>query len=235
MNDLTNRLFTASVEQDVRRIGVRVTGPAGVPGFWTAVEDDGTHHTLHYSQLMPMSSVPARYKKSQFDKYAPALGAALTAYPNAVRVPCGSYSVETIARCLREARDAKLSLDYTHPSIDEVLFARHGRELKTGMRKDYVLLGPRESITPLSKALEIAFEQPVQAVTATVEVKPSPDALERICWLLSNRTLDPPPSFVIRFPQRTETEIQTIIDSYEVRYDIVFAQSKESPDLYYIT
>lgn len=180
-----------------------------------------------------MPNLPSRYKQKHFDRYAPCLGAALVAFPSAVKVPCGSYSVETVARCLREAVEAKRAFGYQHPEVDNDLFAKHGHLLKTSMDTGFVWFGPKEAITASVRTATVMTAHGIDARREVFTIRPFMEFLERICFLLSAKAFDPAPPIAVILPLTPEDQ-KRLITELEGRYEVVFTQDKTNPSMYHI-
>lgn len=170
---------------------------------------------IHDSYFMPTPAIPSRLRKYAFEAVAHIWGEALRKYPNPVEFS-SHLTPETLARKLREARDAKQRYGWQHPAVDDKLWNLHAEEITVTPKSETVILGPR---------FAKFSSEPVQATEIghkdlTVEIKGQND-IEALCLLLHNRVFTPRPTFLVIGLDDNQ------IESLELRYDVGFIKVGE--------
>jgi hypothetical protein len=175
--------------------------------------------------LMLTQSIPSRYKRSLFDRFAPVLGYVLRKFPVAVPVDPKPLSVETYAARFRDAKKAKQLYGYKHPEVDEVLFEKHAPDITTAMHDGKVFIGSRESVRA---ALSVAVGEVLTPVTATIAHEVGVGFSEQLCFLIDRKAFNPQPQFVIvgLTPEQAT--------SLEQRYDVGLHPTENDPNKWYI-
>lgn len=207
---------------------VTVLGGADIHGLLWRGQDDETKdlYLFFTAQILTMNTIPHRFSRANFDRYADALGAALRAFPAPIEVDPSPYSVETYASRFRDAREAKKRYGYEHPHVDNVLFTQYADELSVAIQTRTLLIGPRAAIRAKTESQAGTVQTP--ASKDQVQVQATVEALEAVCSLLDKRHLSPPPKFFVRGLN------PDIISSLEQRYDVAFAPSDSDPTVHHI-
>lgn len=183
--------------------------------MWLCEDANHATYTIHESRLT-MSTVPHRYKKEQFDRYAPFIGKALENWPNLTKVVPQAVSMETFSARFRDAVTAAIKFGYEHDLVSQDSLRKYGPELSVAMRADCVVIGPRHAIRA-DKNIGSVLPNSHKKVDE-IEVKNDLECLAHVCALLHSRAFVSVPSFFVR-------EIsQTYIDSLEAQWDVCFAE-----------
>lgn len=194
-------------------------------------EETGALYTYFPQNLMPVNTTPSRYSRHMFVGMAPIIGAALNAYPDCIEATPGGLSIETFARRVREARDAKIRYpQYKHSEIDDLKFERFGSLLRTKMIESpsgfKLRIGPKESLGGVPKAAGIGIFQPL-ANEICVDAS-NLENLERLLRLMNDRVFSPVPVFTVT--NLTPAQIEEL----ESRYDIGFIAFEAEPNKFQI-
>lgn len=179
--------------------------------MWEVRDANGLTFVVSGSRLQPMSTLPSRFRESQFLRYAPFIGAALREFPNAITIDPAPLSVETFSARLRDAITAKSRFGYKSSLVDEALFTRHSTALVVSMRDSNVVIGDSASVK--TQRAMTAVISPTSSAVPSVVIG-NRDGLERVCWLLHARALNNPPSFAI--DGLSDDEVADL----EQRYDV---------------
>lgn len=160
-----------------------------------------------------MPAIASRFRKYHFESVAHIFQQALRAYPENVTVLCGKLSPETLARKLREAREAKNRYGWVSPLIDETLWATNA---------DNLMFVPSDSevlITNKANPRRASLDQPdVKSRQSVIEVSlTNPEMLVHFCWLLHTKVFNPKPSFLI--VGSTDTQIKQMEQTYDIAFD----------------
>jgi len=195
---------------------------------------NGKQYTIYRLFLTPMPMIPGRFKKHQFDQVAEHLGRALREYPNAVAVNPHPLSIDTIARKLREAIQAKKIYSWRHPSIKEELWNAHIHELviatETTGSTPRVLIGTNNAVKlNRSQPVGTSTEAKSQSLAPSIKLDATtPTELESICMLLHLKRLIPAPIFLV-------TGLSPLtIESLENRYDVAIVPLESDPSTFQI-
>lgn len=185
---------------------------------------------FYRSNLIPMPTIPAKYKQHQFAQVAEHLGSALRKFPDAIRVDPHPLAVDTLARKLREAVIAKSQYAWKHPAVDENLWHEHSQELvvaiDTRTEPATILIGSRDAIRNKSKTAGSETVLTLAQSAAFELVKPSASELESICLFLHHRKLNPKPIVTVR--GLTPSDVESI----EQRYDIAVVPDENDPTVF---
>lgn len=210
-----NQLALATVNQGAQRLPVTIVrAGANAPGFYTVRDRDGTEHNIHRTNLMPVESVPLRYRRATFERYAHVIGAALRSFPQAVSVDPSPLTAESYAQPLRDSITAKKRFGYRHQLVDDALFTKHAEAISVRIKPDGTL-----EVGGTSPAKGHAISGTVRdagSTPATCDSLVDLKALDAVCLLLHERRLMPAPSFVV-----AGVDDQTVA-SFEERYDVAF-------------
>jgi len=218
----------AEIDRGAKRIVVKVGHYTG-EGFYSCVGDDMNAYHIHKSNLSPMTTIPSRFSERNFTRVAHVIGAALRSFPEMIEVDPAPLAPETYCRLLREARDGKHRFGHKHVTINEELF----KELadKIGFSPGFhgeVRVGPLDRIKDKSSVPTGIIKADANPTAPQYLVDNKPFVIEQVCLLLHNRSLTPPPRFVIRNPLPADIQL------YEDRFDVVFSPLAEDPTLYEI-
>lgn len=188
--------------------------------------------TIHRTLLLPMPTIPSKYKQHQFAQVAEHIASALRSWPIAVRINPTPLSVDTLARKLREAIEAKKLYGWRYPTLDEKLWDSWSELLVAGIDQDSktgasILLGSRDAIKSRKvKSVGVTAgerqKQEIELVSPTVE------DLEYICLILHSKKLKPVPVVSVR------GLTQATVDSLELRYDVAIIPLESDPTLFQI-
>lgn len=212
---------------DSKTIPVRAEYPLPYGDFWV-VSVIGVPKMLvvHSSKLMELANtVPSRFSRKQFDRFAATIGEALKTFPAILKVNPRPLSVETFSARCRDAVTAKKRYHYDSPLINDALFDRLCNEIVIAMRGNEIWFGPSHAIRDATKEQKTSefVSTPFSHVEKNeVELKDH-SLLETVCKMLHDRVLSPAPTFFV-FDLSNETK-----DSLERRYDIVISQTADNP------
>lgn len=209
---LPNQPAIANLNQGAKRLPVVVVrSGAACHGFYVVRDRDGQEHNVHQSNLMPIENVPLRFRRAAFERYAHVIGEALRAYPGAVTVDTSPMTPESYAQPLRDAIRAKQEHGYKHPLVDDALFAQYADKVKVRIGTGCVTVGgPNDSLH--SKRINGT----IKPTAACEDIMIDPECVDRVCALLHEKRLTPPPAFVVYGLD------DATIASFEARYDVAF-------------
>jgi hypothetical protein len=173
--------------------------------------EDLSQITIHASDFELMPTIPSKFREYNFQSLAQYWAAALNAFPKAVNVKPENISTETLVRKLRESRVAKEQYHWTHPSVDEVLWTQHAKDLVISP-----LLDGTVSIGSVNATEPVAFEGALTSRNDFCIEWKNKETLETFCNLVSQKVFAPKPSFII-----FGLDSNTIAD-LENRYDVGF-------------
>lgn len=180
-----------------------------------------------------MPSIPGKFKQHQFDQVAAHIGRALEAYPSAVTFDPAPLSVETFARKIREAIQAKKQYGWKNAAISEALWAEHANELVTAIINDdklsTVIIGTSHAVknrktAPVGQQVSAPVAAPVIQIATGISFA----ELENFCNILHHKILFPAPIFTIKNLK------PDIIESLENQYDIAIIPLESDPDTFQI-
>jgi hypothetical protein len=171
-------------------------------------------YMIFYQQFTPSPTIPSRFRRYVFEQVAPYWAQALEKYPNAVIVSPTSLSAETLARKLREGREAKNRYSWTSPLVDEEKWNRLSEKLiVTLLANNTVQIGPAEAKEVTAFEAVITTKNEIFIKWKTVE------ELENFCKVA--KLFEPKPLFVVF------DLTPPLIESIESRFDVGFV-SRES-------
>lgn len=186
------------------------------PGrMWLCADANLKQYTIHESQIT-MQTVPHRFKKEQFDRYAPFIAKALENWPNLTKVVPQAVSMETFSARFRDAVTAAIKFGYEHPSVSQDDLKKNGPDLSVAMRADCVIIGPRHAIRADSNLGSVLPNS--NKKNDEIEVKNDPDCLAHVCMLLHNRAFVNTPTLFVRAVE------PDIINKLEEKWDVCFAE-----------
>jgi hypothetical protein len=163
------------------------------------------------------SSIPSKYRKTAFDRFAAVIGRVVEQFPRALVVDPRILGLtpDSYASALRSALKAKRV--HHHPSslIDEMLWAKHEKSIVVSMRADgKIIIG--DSVT----VKEPAGAKFGADASTVVELRDN-SFLENLCGILSSRALFPALSVRVKsVDEDTRTHL-------EESYDIAFIEDTE--------
>lgn len=201
---------------------VRIEHQDGLGAFECRDVENNKRYNLFPQNLMPADNIPARFKRTQFEGVAHVLGAALSAYPDAIEVDPSPLSVETYARRIREAKQAKMLYHYKHPLIDDNLFAQRADEIETSMLDGKLMIGPKSAIKKAKPVGRIRLTELRDDEEIIIDHKEW-DTVERLCRLIHDRVFSPMPNFII-----FNLSADQVAD-LEKRYDVAIAPFEDNP------
>lgn len=173
----------------------------------------------HYIDFMPF--VPSRFKEAHFQSVANIWGDALLAYPKTITVSSIKYSTETLARKLREAREAKRRYKYESHFINEELWRRFSDEISIEINeKNELIVGSKQEKKQNKEVESIAVTIGKQQIIVNVSAEFS--KIEQLCLLLHERAFNPAPVFVLT----GLTDEQAV--SLESRYDVALSKENDT-------
>ena len=211
-------------ERETQRVTVICRLPMGRGGMILCRNSAGESIVVYDKQIQLDMSVPARFKFSTFERFAPYIGRALEEFPKALRIDPKTLSVETFAGRMRDAIRAKEMFPmYAHPAIDEALFAKFAKDITISMKTDHILVGSSDSVrtaTPNVATLSDASGLPGKAPNEVILDGSNHPNMESLCLLLHSRALNPCPEFIVR---NLEEEFAKSLES---RYDVAFVPIK---------
>ena len=179
--------------------------------FLEVEEPTGKQFSIYFTRFTPMSQIPSKFRKTQFDYVAPIWGQAIEAYPVPVEFDPAPLSADTYARKLREARQAKQKFGYQNPAINEEKWRHYATDIAISVKSDgKVCLGPNQLTAPAKQITTLT-----RADEVVVEFLSLQD-LENLCLLIERNIFHPKPVFVV-----TGLNDETIA-SLEERYDVAF-------------
>lgn len=168
-----------------------------------------------------LTTVPSRYRFTQFQKYDHVIGTLLKQFPRALVIDPAPLTQDTYRANIRSAIKAKELYNYSSSHIDEMLWSKWRSKIVVSMREDgMIVLGDAETIKAPS-GHKYGTE-----VKAVIEITDN-EYLEHICELLSARVLVPAPTFRVRNVQ------QIRVDELENKHDIAFMPDSD-PNTYLI-
>jgi hypothetical protein len=186
--------------------------------FLLKILDTNKQIIIHRQNIEFMPVILARFRESNFQKLASIWAKALQEFPREVLVT-SVLSNETLARKIREAREAKQRHGWLHSEINEEQWKLLAHEISVEVTDKGVLLASKvhKQQERNKKNLEIEFETStktewVVTVTATFE------KIETLCLMLSSHSFEPAPIFILKF--LTDEQAQSL----EERYDIVLVK-----------
>lgn len=206
-------IVLASLEQGAKFALVSLTRHASLPGFFDC-EDvfSRQRFIIHRNQFITdMPQIQSRFSKQAFDRVAHILGYILREFPGPVPIDPGGLSNETLARCIREAIQAKKQYGWTHPSIDEIQFKMYADAVVISSRDGTLKGGSRQTIHHAAATVG----NPLPVTNETI-VEADESTLRSVCKLLSDGALMPRPNFVVVGSSAT---LRNILES---QYDVVF-------------
>ena len=215
-------LGIARVEQGARELLVEIRPYPSCDGFYRCYDIlDEIVYTIWRHNLTMTDSVPPRFSLRAFERMAPYIGQALTAYPNPIRIQT-KLSTRTLARCIQEALTAKRKFGYCSPHIDELLWNAHNAALGTAeVDGSTLLLGDK---THVRKPME-----PIASTSPEIEVVNTIEALVDLAYLISNKSLKTSTRFFVMSPDPNH------IENLETQFDVAFTPDEQNPAKFYIT
>lgn len=185
-------------------------------GFFYCRDDAGRQHVVHQSDFVMTPQPPSRYRLYNWQALETFWSQAINAYPQAIVIPHGNISNETLARKLREARYAKDR--YNHPSsIDAAKWKEITPKLYvTCCDNGTVTIGPEAAkyVTP--------FEAVVTSSNSVfIKWDNKKSTLEDFCALAHARAFEPKPVFIVL------GLTDDLIADLESRYDVGFTPRED--------
>lgn len=176
----------------------------------------------------PESTIPARFREHLFREIAPALGAALRAFPSVTEV-LTTLTNETFRRRFTEAIEAKRRYGWKHSDVSESLFASTAAKLRTAIIGDQLYIGSLES-------LKLVRNKNAEPLGSAVEPKPESASIPTEVKLgYLNDFARVLPHFVPRptnfFVRNLNPDQQSY---YESKHDIGFAQDEVDKTIFHI-
>jgi hypothetical protein len=166
-------------------------------------------------------SIPSRFRKSAFDRFAPYIGQLLKQFPRALVIDPSPLTPDSFASAFRAALRGKREHHYCRSDVDEMLWLKHNEAIVVSMRADgQIVIGDAFTVKEPTGANYGKQEQNV------IELLNN-DCLEQICGMLSRRVLRPAISFRVRGVDSTTRA------RLEEQYDIAFYEDTR-PDTFII-
>ena len=143
-------------------------------------------------------NTPNRFSETVFRRYAHVIGAALNAYPQAIKVDPWPIRADSYKQPLRDAMEAKSRYGYQHALINNDLFDNYFSLLVVSSdNANLVYIGPRNAVVRKG-VIETGTIKGIKDNTAEIEVKI--DYLAELCFLIRNKAFTPMPEFVVSIP-----------------------------------
>lgn len=229
----TSNLALALLDQGTRETLVVLLREADVVGFrvcesvleYELSNPVSRFYTVHKNDLTMLERIPSRFARRAFDRVAVDLARALNEWPSPVIVqPTGSP--DTLARCLREAIEAKKRYGYKIPGASDALFNEYEPHLVVSIDKDTatVVIGERN-------AVKAALPKISEAVAVRIEHSLSPDepTLRAVCALLSKKSINPVPLFSVK---GSDPSLRNIL---EAQFDVAFVPDEKEQGKFYLS
>lgn len=188
---------------------------------------------MTFEPLTPIS-IPSRFSQASFERYAPAIAAALTLFPKCLVLDPGDYSlsIETLSCRFRDALAAKLRYGYTYERINEYEFANKATHLVVGMHAGRVFIGSRAEVrlATRSDANQAPAINKLSTLPDTdeIEVSSNPIFLRMLCDMTAQKSFTPQPRFFVRNVAREE------IEKLNRDYDVSVVEDEVEKGKFYI-
>lgn len=152
-----------------------------------------------------------RHSARSFARLAPSLGKALATYPSVTTLPNpNGWTSDTHAEYFRRCKKSKqLNPKYTHPSVDEELFALYADVLQIRIMPTAILIGSKENLI-LADAHSLA-SQP-ETASSQLEVTAESSHYEdvvNLARLAGKRIMTPQPIFIVQCSDHEARELES--------------------------
>lgn len=141
--------------------------------------------------IQPTPPTASRHSLTAFLRYADAIAAVLSAWPNAVTFDPAPLSVETFAARFRDAMTGAVRYDYNHPRIDRRRLGEVLPNIVVAIRDNVVVAGSPsavKAVKPVGSPLEATPAHSVITALMTLDGHRF-DIVEAMALILSERVL----------------------------------------------
>ncbi len=167
-------------------------------------------YRIYRTDFKPMPTIPSRLREYVFTDLAPFWAEALNKWPEPIYIDPTPRSNESLAKKIRDSREAKTIYGWKHPSVDEAKWTEFAHQIAVSLEDSFVIMGPRGSKRKHGS-------KPFGTVKKDIiTIIPTPLAqLEELCSLLHHRLMKPQPTFLVSVDP-------SLVADFENRYDIAF-------------
>jgi hypothetical protein len=158
-----------------------------------------------------MDTIPSKYRKHAFDRFAPIIGQVIRQFPRALVVDPSimGFTQDSYATILRNALKAKREHHHQSSLIDEMLWVKHEKSIVVSMRVDgMIVIGDSVTVKePAGAKFGVDVSTVIELLDNTF--------LEDICKILSSRALKP--SINVRV-KNVDENTRNRLESYDIAF-----------------